>query len=270
VHEAVADAMQAAGVFLFKNSDQFVEGERVEERIVALGLGPGDETVQSDLSPSTEEGHAGTEVRVETLRLGGKKGIPKHAWSEAVLNQAKCLVSILSLDDPMHRASVPMAGGEAVRIPDSTSLPVRSRHFFFVSDAKPNHVIPFETAEDLVIDSSIVIPAGSLVAGMMDQATDVKEFGRAAKGQLQFKYLVLPDGTRMPLRGIVDFKGMGVNKGELIALGALVGEGRVAWITGGGFAIPAGALFHVEVDGQQLVRVSGQKAGATESNLPAK
>jgi hypothetical protein len=268
VHEAVADAMQAAGVSLFKNTDQSVEGEREEERIIALGLGPGDEAVRSDLTQSTQKGNAGTQVRVETLRGGNKKGVPKHAWSTAVLDQTACLVSMLSLDDPLHRPKLPAADGAEISIADSTSLPVRSRHFFFITDAKPNHVIPFETAEDLVIDGSIVSPAGSLVAAMMDEATDVKEFGRAAKGQLQFKYLVLPDGTRMPLRGIVDLKGRSVNKGELIALGAIFGAGPAGSVTGSGFAIPAGALFHVEVDGQQRVRVSNHMSGATGSIPP--
>ncbi len=172
VHEAVADAMQAAGVSLFKNTDQSVEGEREEERIIALGLGPGDEAVRSDLTPSTQEGNAGTQVRVETLRGGNKKGVPKHTWSTAVLDQTACLVSMLSLDDPLHRPNLPASDGVEISIPDSISLPVRSRHFFFITDAKPNHVIPFETAEDLVIDGSIVSPAGSLVAAMMDKATE--------------------------------------------------------------------------------------------------
>jgi hypothetical protein len=255
VHEAVADAMQAAGVSLFRNTDQSVEGERAQDRIIALGLGPGDEAVRSDLTPSTQGAKAGTQVRVETLHGGNKKGLPKHMWSKAVLDQTACLVSMLSLDDPLRRPNLPAADGAEFRIPDSTSLPVRSRHFFFTSDTRPNHIIPFETAEDLVIDGSIVIPAGSLVAAMMDQATDVKEFGRAAKGQLQFKYLVLPDGTRIPLRGIVDLKGRRVNKGEIVAIGVIIGAASAASVTGSGFAIPAGALFHAEVDGQEKIRV---------------
>ena len=265
VQEAAADAMQAAGVFLFRNTDQFLEGERSDERIKALGLAPGDEDILAELTPITQDGKAGTQVKVETLRRGNKKGAPKHTWSAAVLDHTACLVSLLSLDDPLRRPKLPTASGAEVLIADSTSIPVRSRHFFFNTDAKPNHVIPFETAEDLVIDGSTVIPSGSLVAAFMDQASDVKNWGRGAKGKLTFKYLVLPDGTRMPLRGFVDIKGLS-DKGDVIALAVLDGitggpVGVAGLATGTGFAIPAGTLFHAEVDGQYTLRVN-QMGGA--------
>jgi hypothetical protein len=95
----------------------------------------------------------------------------------------------------------------------------------------------------------------------MEQASDVKEFGRGAKGHLRFKYLVLPDGTRLPLRGIVDLTGKSVNKGVLIVALAAVGlrgASGVTAVTGLGFAIPAGTLIRVEVEGEQKVHVNAQ------------
>ena len=269
VHDAVADAMQAAGVFLFKNADESLEGPRTGERVTALRLAPGDEAVRAELTTHTEEGKAGTQIRVETLRRDNKKGPPKQAWSTAVLDEAACLVSLLSLDDPLHRPKLPAASGAEIGIGDSTSLLVRSRHFFFNTDAKPNHVIPFETAEDVAIDGSTVIPAGALVAALLEDIKDVGEFGRGAKGQLRFKYLVLPDGTRVPLRGVVDLKGMNRGKGDLIGTGVAVGViegaplgvGAVAAETGFGFAVPAGTLFQVKVDGRQSIRVSRPVSG---------
>ncbi len=264
--EAVADAMQAAGVFIFRNTDQFLEGERSDERIKVLGLAPGDEKIRAELTPITQDGKTGTQVRVETLRRGNKNGAPKHTWSAAVLDHTACLVTVLSLDDPLRRPKLPTASGAEVHIADSTSIAVRCRHFFFNTDAKPNHVIPFETAEDLVIDGSTVIPAGLLVAAFMDQTSDVKTFGRGAKGQLQFKYLVMPDGKQMPLRGVVDLKGM--NKVDdvigqaVLNGGGLVGVGLGGLVTGNGFAIPAGTLFHVDVDGPQEIRLSRSAQGS--------
>ena len=251
----------SGGCFLFKNSDQSLEGERTPERIIALGLDPGDEAVRADLAASTQAGEEGTQARVETLRRGSKRGAPKHTWSAPVLDQAACLVAILSLDDPLRRPSVPAPDKAEVRIPDSTSIPVRSRHFFFVTDAKPNRVIPFETAEGVVVDGSTVIPAGSLVAAFVDQASDVKEFGRGAKGQLQLRYLVLRDGTRVPLRGTVDLHGQSVKKGEMVAIGVLFGGGAAGAVTGSGFAIPAGTLLHAEVDGEQHIRANESTSG---------
>ena len=259
-HEIIADAMQATGVELFKNTEQSVEGERVAERIKVLGLPSGDEAIRAVLVPMIQDGRASTQVRVETLRRGNKKGAPKHVWSTAVLDQAACLASLLSLDDPLHRPRVPSAEGVEVLLADSTSLPVRSRHFFFNTDLKLNQAVPFETAEDVVLNDSVVIPAGSLVMASMEQSSDIGEFARGAKGTLRFKYLVLPDGARLPLRGIVDLRGKGKNlnkleKGLLIAQTAVT-RTDFASGTGIGFAIPAGALFHAEVDGEQKFRVS--------------
>jgi len=189
-HEVIADAMQAAGVLLFKNTEQVVEGERAVERIQVLGLPRGDEAVRAELAPLIQDGKAGAQVRVETLRRGNKKGTPKHAWSAAVLDQAECLVSLLSLDDPSRRPKMPATDGAEIRVADSTSVPVRSRHFLFNTDLKPNQVVPFETAEDVIIDDSIVIPAGSLVAASTEQSTDIGEYGRAPRDNSDSSFLL--------------------------------------------------------------------------------
>jgi hypothetical protein len=228
-----------------------------------LGLPGGDEAVRAELAPLIQDGKPGTQVRVETLRRGNKKGVPKHTWSVAVLDQATCLVSLLSLDDPSRRPKLPPTDGAEIRVADSTSLPVRSRHFLFNTDLNPNQIVPFETAEDVVIGDSIVVPAGSLVAASMEQSSDIGDYGRGAKGQLRFKFLTLPDGTRLPLRGIVDLRGKGLNKTALIAATVAFGAARLS-ATGSGFAIPAGALFRAEVDGEQKIRVNpGQNSLTT-------
>jgi hypothetical protein len=252
--EVIADAMQATGVLLFKDTEQVVEGERAVERIQVLRLPRGDEAIRAMLTAVIQDGQAGTRVLVETLRRSNKKGAPKHVWSTAVLDQAACLVSLLSLDDPLHRAKIAAADGAEILVADSTPVPVRSRHFFFNTDLKTNKSIPFETAEDVVIDDSTAIPAGSLVTASVEQASDIGEYGRGAKAQLRFKYVVLPDGTQLPLRGIVDLQGKNENKATLAAF-AVIRLGVLS-ITGAGFAIPAGALFHLEVDGEQKIRVS--------------
>jgi hypothetical protein len=252
--EAIADAMQATGVLLFKNTEQLVEGERAGERINVLRLPKGDEAIRAELSAAIQDGQAATQVRVETVRRGNKKGATKHVWSTAVLNQAACLVSLLSLEDPSSRPKMPQAEGPEIHVADSTSVPVRSRHFFFNTDLKTGKVVPFETAENVVVNDSIVIPAGSLVTASVEQSSDIGEYGRGAKAQLRFKFLLLSDGTQLPLRGIIDLQGKNENKATLVPF-AVIRVGVLS-ITGTGFAIPAGALFHVEVDGEQKIRVS--------------
>lgn len=256
-HEAVADAMQASGVFLFRDAEEFIEGERTQERVTVLALPRGDEAIRAELAPSTEAGKPGTQVRVETRRGRNKKGKPKHVWSAAVLEQAACLLDLMSLDDPIHRTKTEPADGPLIQIGDATQVAVRSRRFFFETDLKAHKLIPFETSEDLIVDNSVAIPAGSLVMASVGKSNDIGEFGRGAQGQLRFVYAVLPDGTKLPLRGIVDLRGKGhsadLNNAEKSALiaASIVGPLDLASGTGGGFAVPAGTLFYAEVDGNQ-------------------
>jgi len=266
VHEALADAMQANGVLLFRNIEQSVEGERVAERVKVLRLPSGDEAIRAKLEPSTSGGTAGTMLRVETLRGQDKKGMPKHVWSTAVVDHTSCLISLLSLDDPLHRAPVPIAESVQVRIPDSTAVEVRSRHFFFNADIKAGQTIVFETASPLVVGGKTVAPSGLLAVASMDMLSDIKEFGREAKGKLRFKYLVLPDGTKVPLQGEVDLSGkntyaenVGDEAARLAATAALVAAGGSGSLIGAGapgtgFAVLAGTPMTAVVSGDQVVR----------------
>jgi hypothetical protein len=82
------------------------------------------------------------------------------------------------------------------------------------------------------------------------QSSDIGEFGRGAQRQLQFRYLVLPDGARLPLHGLIDLRGKGgnlnkVEKGLLIASSIAAGA-DLASGTGSGFAVPAGTLFYAQ------------------------
>jgi len=135
-------------------------------------------------------------------------------------------------------------------------VPVRLRRFFFSTEAKPNQVIVFETADEVISNGSVVIPAGLAVVASIEQSSDIKELGQAAKAQLRFRYLVLRDGKRLPLRGTVDVRGKGVNKALLIA-GAVTIDSGLTGVTGLGFAIPAATLFRAEVAGQQSLVVGG-------------
>ena len=257
-HEAVADAMQAMGVSLFRDTEDLIEGERTQERVLALGLPHGDEAIRAELARVTQNGVESTQVRVETRRGSNKKGNPKHIWSAGVLDQTVCLLGLLSLDDPLHRAKTGPADGPEVQIADGAQVAVRSRRFFFNTDLKPHKLIPFETAADMVINDSVAVPAGSLVIASVEASSDIGEFVRGARGQLQFRYLVLPDGTRLPLRGLVDSRGKGANLttvGKVIVAAISVAG---ASTTGTGFAIPAGALFYAQMDGEQKFHASSQ------------
>lgn len=53
--------------------EESVEGERVSERVKVLRLPSGDEAISATLTPATEDGKRGTQVRVEIMRRSFKK-----------------------------------------------------------------------------------------------------------------------------------------------------------------------------------------------------
>lgn len=280
-HEILADAMQAAGVVLYTNTEESIEGERVAERIKVLRLPGGDEAVQATLAAATEDGKSGAQIRVETMRHSFKKGAPKQSWSTAVMNHAACLLTLLSVDDPRRRPLVPVVDGMEVHVPASTPLEVRSRHFFFNTEVKIGQPITFETTAPVVIGGVTAIPAGSLVVAAMQGLHDSKSFGRAAEGQLVFKYVVAPDGTRLPLRGEVDFTGKNTLKKGVAAEAGTIAVGVVFLYfahnsgplgdpllgePGLGFAVPAGTMTTLQFDGEQTLRVNRSAAPAGQEN----
>lgn len=122
-----------------------------------------------------------------------------------------------------------------MRIPNGTASEVRSRHFFFDADVQAGQTIEFETASPLLIDGKTVAPGGLPVVASMDQLSDIEDFRRAAKGELSFKYLVMPDETRVPLQGEVELSGKSTVKqnlgDETVRLAATT---ALAWAGGGG------------------------------------
>ena len=253
VKEVMADAMQAAGAVLFRVTDQRIEGERVAERIKVLNLSEGDETIVATVEPASRDETVGTTVRVETQRRGKKRGAPKHAWSAGVLDHAGCLLQLLSSEDPSRRAAESPPSGPEVHLNDGTIVELLARRFFFNADLKPNQLIAFETVACVNAGGEITIPRGLLAVAVIDDATDIGALGKGARGELHFKYLILPGGRRLPLRGQVDLRGKGFNKAGLIAATVAIGVGPAS-ITGRGFAIPAGSLFRAELDGEQTLR----------------
>ena len=264
VREAVADAMQAAGVQLFKNTEDYLEGERIDERVKSMHLDRGDEEIHVKLDAMTQNGQSGTEARAETFRREMKKGEPKHMWSKSVLDHAACLANVLSIDDPLHRTTVPVVDGVAVRIPDGTAIEARSCHFIFSTDLKVGKVIPFETDALLLVNGQIVAPAGSLIVATVEQLTDSKSWGRASSGQLIFKYLQLPSGEKLAIQGEIQLSGKSSTKsstagtvGRYVVTAAIGGSLIPAGVGdfGSGFSIRAGTPVSVQLADNQTVNV---------------
>jgi hypothetical protein len=246
--EALEDAMQANGVLLYESAATVVRGQRVGPRVNALGLPRGDEALVGHLEAAERDGLAGTLVRVETRRPGGKEGNPNRNWSAAVLDEIGCLVTTLAGGERTVAGgggvAADAAGGQPrdVPVPAGTSVTLLLRRFFFWSDLRVGQKLPFEVASDVSVGPDVVIRRGALGVARVKAAGDAEE-PRSLTARIEFEFVSAVSDTRIPVRGAASFAG---EKGKFPTL---------SWGVWHAFALCAGTPFDVVVDGDQRVRV---------------
>ncbi len=139
-------------------------------------------------------------------------------------------------------------------LPVGTTLRMRMRTAVATDETQPNTPFLADLTENVESDGRVVLPAGSTVEGTITQARGGRRIRGAAVIHLQAQAVVLPDGTRMPLRAAVvdtdqyastrvDDEGNIVRKdhvGATLAAMSLATGGAAA--AGGVLGGPAGAL----------------------------
>jgi hypothetical protein len=238
--------MQAIGVLLFESTTAVVRGERAAPRINALKLPSGDEALFCYLEVTEKDGKAGTLVRVETRRRGGKKGAPRQTWSAAVLDEADWVLDTLvggeppSTQDVGVEANAEAGHGREVLVPSDTPVALILRRFAFSSDLRVNQKVAFEVASDVLVGSDIVIRRGAEAIARVKTTEDPTGW-QSARTQIAFEYVSAASGTRMRVRGIAKLQG---RRG---VVDLVFGEGAE-------FALCAGTRFEAAVDGDQRIR----------------
>lgn len=139
-------------------------------------------------------------------------------------------------------------------LPVGTLLRMRLRNAVDTDETQPNTPFLADLSENVESDGRVVLPAGSTVEGVVTQARGGRRIRGHALIHLQAQAVLLPDGTRMPLRASVidtdqyantrvDEEGNILRKdhvgGTLAAMSLATGGAAAA---GGVIGGPAGAL----------------------------
>ena len=139
-------------------------------------------------------------------------------------------------------------------LPVGTTLRMRMRTGVTTDETQPNTPFLADLTENVESDGRVVLPAGSTVEGIITRARGGRRIRGAALIHLQAQAVLLPDGTRMPLRAAVidtdqyrntrvDEEGNILRKdhaGATLAAMSLTTGGAAA--AGGVLGGPAGAL----------------------------
>lgn len=91
----------------------------------------------------------------------------------------------------------------ANELPVGTVLRMRLRNEITTDATQSNTPFIAELSEDVLDNGRVVLPTGSTVEGVISEARSGRRIRGAALIHLQAQTVVLPDGTRMPLRAAV-------------------------------------------------------------------
>ena len=140
----------------------------------------------------------------------------------------------------------PRATGSRGEIPANTELDVRLSNILNSGTAQVEDRFEATTAADLVIDGRTLVPAGSVMRGVVSSVTPAGRLKRKAEMMVTFDQITI-NGRSYPIRGTVTqaIEGEGV-KGDLPKAGVGAGVGAIIGGILGGFK---GAMAGVLIGG---------------------
>jgi hypothetical protein len=148
---------------------------------------------------------------------------------------------ILRNPDPVPAPSAPRAPEQPratasrTEIPANTELDVRLSNILNSGTAQVEDRFEATTAADLVIDGRTIVPAGSIMRGVVSSVTPAGRLKRKAEMMVTFDQITI-NGRSYPIRGTVTqaIEGEGV-KGDLPRAGVGAGVGAIIGGILGGF-----------------------------------
>jgi hypothetical protein len=154
-----------------------------------------------------------------------------------------------------------------VKIPDGTLVPVYLKDDLSSKKNKANDPIRFQVRADVRVNGVVVIPAGTLASGRVNQVGGAGFAGHAGKLSFSVDSLKTPDGTTVPLRGSPTLKG---GSSAAVAAAATAAYGPAGLFIRGSHAdIRKGTMLTAYVDGDREVAVKVVTLSALAAKPPA-
>ncbi|HSO75188.1 MAG TPA: hypothetical protein VLU47_10145, partial [Blastocatellia bacterium] len=94
-------------------------------------------------------------------------------------------------------------GGRSVTIPEDSVIAVRMDATLTSRTAHVGDTFTVTVTVPVDADGTVIIPAGSIIEGRISQVTPAKRMSRSGSIAVEFEELVLPDGARIRLVGVL-------------------------------------------------------------------
>ena len=232
------------------NKDSGVRGKY--EGMGAMGK------IEIDIRESTQGGEKGSLLHIEFHRNGFVGRMGNQGYSKPLAEETACLVKLLGANDPVKNPRGEELSQTSpvhpISLPEGTALKVLliSPLYSKKLDKKGGETIPFEVAEDVVVDDVIVVRRGALATAHMTEVQKAKVAGRHAELDFAFDSVTAVDGQSIPIKA-EDEKTRGGRHNE--TLHNVMLSPAFGWMAKGSEAlIRAGTAYDVEVSGQHTVQ----------------
>ncbi len=185
-----------------------------------------------------------------------KAGVPEAAITLMMAPSAEAPEVALTVaaprTAPVSRAvDTPRNAVGTITIPDGTEVKIRLIETVSSANAKVDQTIRFEAAEDVLVDSKVVIAQGAQASGTITEANHKKSFGR--RGQLNFTIDTVKaiDGQNVRLRTAKKVEGdeSYVKAGVVTYLAGPFG----ALVKGKDVVVDAGTTYTIFIDGNRKI-----------------
>lgn len=166
-------------------------------------------------------------------------------------------------------------GSSAVVLQDATPVRIRINRTISSGDAKVGENVDFEVLDEIKVGDLVVVPRSSLALGTVTEAQPKRRMGRAGKLNVNIDYLRLPNGEKVPLRGVKESQGGGrtaAMTGAMVATGIVFFPAAPLFLfmSGKDITVPKGTEITVYVNGDFTVSPPrlGQGALLTANIIP--
>lgn len=256
--------MMAIGFVVQKEKGQTLEAQRKYPELG--GGGKGLETLKLTFETVEQSGARATRVTGETKKGFILTRLQKRDWTDAVLDQAECLLALFGprtdeeiLAENTARPNAVEQTTQPITLPDGAPVKLRIRRYLLAKDAKKGvkegKRIVFQVAEDVAVDGKVVIQKGALGWGRVTTAKDIGFVGRNAQLNFVIESVTTIDGQTIPVRS-ADRDAGGGTSGSRLAGGAMAGGGLgVLFSQGKQVGIRAGTEFLVFSNGNHSLKL---------------
>lgn len=212
-----------------------------------------------DIQETTKDGEKGSLLHIEFHRNGFYGRLGGEGYSQPLAEETVCLVKLLSTNDPVvnPRGLAPKdtAPSRGVALPEGTAVKVLLRDPLYSKKLDKNsggQTIPFEVAEDVVVDGVTLVRRGALATAHLTELEKAKGYGRHAQVQFAFDGVTAVDGQKIPLTG-GDEKARGGRHNNTVS-DVLLSPALSVFMKGSEVFIRAGTGYDLEVSGQHTVQ----------------